>query len=239
MQTTATPTKPAKEEVSSHILKFMIGVIAISLATITSLFTKVELWSISESYWAGGPARSIFLGFLFAIAVLLFAYNGKSTKEMIMSKIAGLAAICVAMFPCDCECASKRPELAPCEIVPSMHFSAAAVMFIILVYFCYTFYARARKAKPGHTKVFAEAKLRSFIYAACGLTIIAVIIAVLFDYFTNGSIIARFNTFIFYAEATALIAFGIAWLVASRTIPLLTAEPERYSLNPYVLQEEK
>lgn len=41
MQTTEIPTKPAKEEVSSHILKLMIGVIAISLALITNLFTKV------------------------------------------------------------------------------------------------------------------------------------------------------------------------------------------------------
>ena len=239
MQTVETPMKPAKEEVSSHILKLMIGVIAISLALITNLFTKVELWSISESYWAGGPSRTIFLGFLFAIAALLFAYNGKSIKEMVMSKIAGIAAIGVAMFPCDCECKAKRPELAPCEIVSSAHFIAAAAMFVILIYFCYTFYARALKPKEGQTEISKEAKFRAFIYAACGLTIIAVIIAVLYDALTHGSVIAMWNTFIFYAEATGLIAFGVAWLVSSRTLPLITADFERYSLNPHLLQVDK
>lgn len=232
-------TKPSREEINSHTIKLLIGVIAISLATLTSLSTKVELWSISEAYWAGGPARTIFLGFLFAIAALLFAYNGTSTTEMIMSKIASIAAVCVAMFPCDCECRLKRPLEYPCEIIPSTHFIAAAVMFLILVFFCYAFYKRALKPKSGEKKVSAEAKLRAFIYAACALTIIAVIIAVVYDSVTHGSIVTRFQTFIFYAEATGLIAFGVAWLVASRTLPLITAPFERYSLNPYVSQEEK
>jgi hypothetical protein len=61
---------------------------------------------------------------------------------------------------------------------------------------------------------------------------------VLVDWATSGSIIARFQTFIFWAEATGLVAFGIAWLTASRTLPLITNQSERFSLSPYVRQEE-
>lgn len=112
-------------------------------------------------------------------------------------------------------------------------------MFIILIYFCYTFYARALKPKEGQTEISTEARFRAFIYAACGLTIIGVIIAVLYDAQTGGSVVSMWNTFIFYAEATGLIAFGVAWFVSSRNLPLITAEFERYSLNPHLLQVDK
>ena len=241
MQTIESPTKPAREEINGHILKLMVGIMALCLAALTNAFNKLNggrpLESISDSYWQGGWSQTIFLGFLFAIAAFLFAYNGKSTAEMIMSKIASLAAIGVAMFPCGCGDHT--------EIIKRVHFISAGLMFIVLVYFCYKFYKRALEPKDGETVVYTEAIFRAFIYAVCGIAICTVIAGVSLDaLFTEegrkvGPIVARFQNFIFYAEETGLVAFGIAWLVASRTIPLITAEPERFSLNPYLLQVEK
>lgn len=211
--------KPAREEINSHTIKLIIGVVAISLAALTSFFAKMPLESISASYYEGGWSQAIFIGFLFAIAAFLIAYNGQSTFEMSISKIAGIAAICVAMFPCDC---GKNAE-----VVPYIHFAAAAVMFVILAVFCYIFLDRARK-KPS-----PESTWRAYIYAACGLTILLSIAVMVGDMLSHGAIIAKIPRLIFYGEATGLVAFGIAWLTASRTIPLITGKSERYSLSPF------
>lgn len=81
-----TESKPKREEINSHTIKFIIGAIAILLATIVSWLNDPPLTSISQSYTTGGLSRNIFVGFLFAIAAFLFAYNGKSTYEMLLSK---------------------------------------------------------------------------------------------------------------------------------------------------------
>jgi hypothetical protein len=37
----------------------------------------------------------------------------------------------------------------------------------------------------------------------------------------------------FYGEAVGLIAFGVAWLTASRILPVITSPAERQPLSPY------
>jgi hypothetical protein len=252
MKTTSSPDKPARVEIDNHIMKLAVGIMAISLPFVTNwLAPKPDLLSISESYWRGGWAESIFVGVLFAIAAFLFAYNGESTLQMIASKLASFAAVCVALFPCDCDCkltAKVGATTIPCTDafvpIPYVHFIAAGVMFVVLAYFCYAFRSRALKPKDGFDIVFGEAKLRAAIYMACGIAIVTVIVAVSADGLLTakdairGPIATSWNEFVFWAEATGLVAFGIAWLVASRTIPLITNEAERYSLSPYTKQVE-
>jgi len=244
--------KPARHEIDNHVMKLVVGVMAISLPFLTnSLVGSPVLLSISESYWREGWAQIVFVGFLFAIASFLFAYNGESTLEMILSKVAAAAAVCVALFPCDCGCKFSKKigatETACTEAflpIPYVHFIAAGIMFVILAYFCYAFRSRALKPKKGQDRVFGEAKLRAAIYLACGIAIVSVIIAVSADGLLQtkgeeyGPIATRWREFVFWAEATGLVAFGIAWLVASRTLPLITNQSERYSLSPYTKQEE-
>src|SRR5438034_1158391 len=127
---------PKQQEISHLTIKLVVGLIALSLASLTDLFAKAPLLSISASYYEGGRSQSIFVGFLFAIAAFLLAYNGFSRTDMVMSKLASAAALGVAMFPCQCD--------NHLEVVPYVHWISAATMFLILVYFCYSFYQRAR-----------------------------------------------------------------------------------------------
>lgn len=253
MKTTTSPDKPARVEIDNHVMKLVVGIMAISLPFVTNwLAPKPDLLSISESYWRGGWAESVFVGVLFAIAAFLFAYNGESTLQMVASKVASIAAVCVALFPCDCDCKLTNMVGATAiactdAFVPIqyVHFIAAGVMFVVLAYFCYAFRARALKPKEGFDVVFSEAKFRAKIYLLCGIAIVAVIIAVSADSVLHaepnvrGPIATTWPEFVFWAEATGLVAFGIAWLVASRTIPFITNEAERYSLSPYTEQVEK
>lgn len=148
-------------EIDHRTMKLMVGVIALSLPIVTNYLASLissPLSSISESYWRGGWPQTIFVGFLFAIASFLIAYNGQSWPEMVLSKVAAGAALCVAMFPCGC---NDKPE-----IIPGLHYVSAGVMFGVLTYFCYIFLRRA--LEKGHP----QAKLRAGIYAACGVAIV-------------------------------------------------------------------
>lgn len=209
-------SRPSKEEIDHRTLKLIVGLIALSLGLLTHHFAKPKvLDSISASYWAGGWSQSVFVGFLFAIATFLLAYNGQSRMEMLMSKLAALAAVGVAMFPCSC---GGNPET-----LPWVHYASAGVMFLILVYFCGTFYRRARK------KASAEAKLRAAVYAVCGIVILLCILAMGLDKLLGEQWTKAYPSFVFYCEHLGLAAFGFAWLTASRCLPVLTNRQERFS----------
>ncbi|GJM10460.1 MAG: hypothetical protein DHS20C11_27360 [Lysobacteraceae bacterium] len=205
-------SEPKRAEIDDHTIKLIVGVIALSLPFLVSSFHD-GLTSISQAYREGGWARDIFVGFLFAIAAFLLAFNGHTKVQMVLSKVAAFAAMGVAMFPCKCETYE--------EIVPHVHGVSAAIMFLILAAFCYTFFKRA--LSKGHP----QAKVRAAIYAVCGVSIVLVILVLAYDGVTGGSIKSSFARLTFFGEAVGLVAFGVAWLTASRNLPLITAKSER------------
>jgi hypothetical protein len=212
-------SEPKRIEIDHHTIKLIIGLCAISLASLTSFFSDTPIQSISASYYEDGWARNIFVGFLFAISAFLFAYNGNTFFEMIYSKIAAIAALGVAMFPCKCGCHT--------EIIPNIHGISAAIMFLILVFFCYSFFRRARGKNT------FQAKIREFIYIICGICITISILLLVIDHLFDNIISLKISRLTFYCEAAGLIAFGIAWLTASRIIPVITHSSERLSLSPF------
>ncbi|GAB3647771.1 hypothetical protein [Ramlibacter alkalitolerans] len=206
---------PGRREIDHRTIKLLVGLIAITLPLLTSALSPSPLGSISASYYEGGWPQSIFTGFLFAIAAFLLAYNGYSRREMALSKTAAAAALGIALFPCKCGTHT--------ELVPGVHAISAAVMFVILAFLCHEFRLRAL------VKGYPEAKLRAHIYVACG-SVIAICIAVLaLDSFSGGALSARAPRLTFYGEAAALLAFGVSWLTASRVLPGLTTQGERFS----------
>ena len=213
--------RPQLPEIDNHTTKLIVGVIALCLASLTNLLAETRpLESISASYWDTGYwSRNIFVGSLFAIAAFLLSYNGHSKAQMVLSKVAAVAAVCVALFPCGCGDLTR-------QIVPKIHYFSAAVMFAILAIFCYSFFCRA------WPKGTARARLRAVIYALCGIVIVAAIALMLVDKINGGSVSVRYNQFTFRAEACALVAFGVAWLTASRKLPVLTSAEDRVPMFP-------
>ena len=206
-------------EIDEHTMKLIVGLIAIFLAGVTSFFSETPLKSISASYHEGGWSRDIFVGCLFAISAFLFSYNGKppcQKFQMVISKIGAFAAIGVAMLPCKCTSHD--------EIIPYGHGISTAVMFMVLAVFCYFFFRRAWGKNNWH------AMLRANIYAICGIVIVASIFIISTDYFLDGVISSSISRLTYYVEATALTAFGIAWLSASQILPLITNKDDRVSL---------
>jgi hypothetical protein len=206
---------PKRQEIDHRTIKLIVGVVAISLAGLTAWFAKSPITSISASYYEGGWSQTIFLGFLFAIAALLLAYNGRSRGEMVSSKVASVAGLGVALFPCGCD---GHPET-----IRYLHGVSAGVMFVILAYFCSLFLRRA------WGKGYGQAKTRAGVYALCGIAILASILVLGSDSLSGGALRARVPRLTFYGEAVGLIAFGVSWLTASRVLPFLTRRDERFS----------
>src|SRR5690349_4194000 len=136
MQSTETRQdgKPQKPEIDQYMMKLIVAAIAFSLPVLTNYFSSIPLTSISESYWEGGWSQTIFIGFLFAIASFLLAYNGDGIWEAVLSKFAAIAAVGVAMFPCGCDGYE--------EIYRNVHWGSALVMFSILAWLCVIFARR-------------------------------------------------------------------------------------------------
>lgn len=212
-------TKPQFAEIDECTMKLIVGAIALSLPIITNVLASLvsmPLPSISDSYWRGGWPQTIFVGFLFAIASFLIAYNGKSKSELVLSKVAATAALGVAMFPCGC---NGNPQ-----IIPGLHYASAGVMFAVLTYFCYLFLGRA--LEKGHP----EAKFRAAIYAACGIGILICSLALAYNGITQNSLISYSPNFVFWGEAGVLWSFGVSWLTASHVLPILNRADERFRL---------
>ena len=205
---------PDRYEIDHRTMKLLVGLIAIFLASVTAFFSRSAIESISASYYEGGWARDTFVGSLFAISAFLLAYNGKSKLEMVLSKVAAFAAMGVAMFPCNC---GGHPE-----IIPYVHGISAAVMFIILAVFCYLF--RQRALAKGHS----QAKRRATIYTFCAAVIVTSIVTLAIDHFSDDAISAVVPRLTFYGEQAGLVAFGLAWLTASRVLPVIASPKERF-----------
>src|SRR5690349_5662573 len=101
-----------------------MGVIAFALP-LALLATGVDgpHYSISHYYHAGDVARSIFVGSLWATGVFLILFQGLSTWENVILRVAGVAAIGVAMIP------TGRDQ---CEKGVSLHLICAILFFLCL-----------------------------------------------------------------------------------------------------------
>ena len=208
---------PRRPEFDQYTIKFTVGAIALSLPWLELALTKRTINSISASYWYadGFAPRTIFVGLLFAIGSLMFAYNGNDELELVLGKLAALLAIAVALFPC-AECA---PGVSYREIIPGIHSSSAITLFAILAVFCIIFRHRAKdkiQKEPLH------APRRMWVYTVCCLGFVAAIVLMV--------VFKGLEKHVLYAETTGLSSFGISWLTASRALPFLTSVTQRKRL---------
>ncbi len=203
------------QEIDHRTIKLIVGGVALGLAPLTSALSPGPIASISAAYHEGGAAQSVLVGFLFAITALLLAYNGRSRTEMTLSKGAAVAALGVALFPCTC-----GRYAVPW---PWMHGLSASVMFLILAWFCLVFFRRARAKQ--HT----QALRRATLYALCGAAIMLSIAVLALNALLGDAWLQAMPRLVLYGEATALTAFGIAWLTASHALPWLNRASERFA----------
>jgi hypothetical protein len=212
-------TSPAtwSPEINQYTIKFLIGFVALSLPAVELVLSSGAITSISESYWYPGShwSRNIFVGSLFAIAALLAGYNGTSSKQLWLGKVAALAAVLISMFPCNCGDDAH-------EIVKGVHAASAGILFAVLAWFCWDFIERAKTKLSDDRKTAAGRRI--MIYRACGVgMLIAIALFV-------AHVVTKEERLVFWGETFGLVSFGLSWLTASHKLPGITHSSERETL---------
>lgn len=195
-------------------LRLIMGIIAFFMPIAVVIFSQTALASISASYYS--DARDIFVGSLFIVGAFLLAYNGHATSQAVTSKIAAIAAFCVAYFPTSCEGCESNVE-------SYIHYVSAITLFSILAFFCFVFFRK--KIKHGKGK----AQLRSRIYFACGSVMLACILILILVFLLmtldvmSEELVDKL-LIIYLGEWIALTAFGVAWMVAGKSFRFIVEE---------------
>jgi hypothetical protein len=197
-------------------LRALMGAIAFTLPFIVSLIAAEPLSSISASYHT--EARDIFVGLIFVVSAFLMAYNGHTTTQARVSKVASLAAALAALCPTSChKCGADLKSI--------IHYIAAAVLFGILAYFCLGPFREKTKGQTG------KKGLRAKIYFVCGWIIILCMLVIGLTKLTLSDDMANALRIVYWAEAVALGAFGVAWIVAGKFIPPLVDEKDALKIK--------
>lgn len=189
--------------------------------------------SISAYFWAAAtdqcatfPMRTIFVGFLFAISVALYAYKGLTPLENSLLNAAAICALVVAIYPerLSLTDAASDPRVAQlfesCPAVktwaslhsPPIHYTAAVILFVLLAivaWFCA--YKSLEYLPVGHDPAKFRRVYRSIAIAMILFPIPGFLVAFLFDVTSHK---------VFFIEAAGILTFGVYWAVKSYELKL-------------------
>lgn len=243
-------SKISSEEFNQLRLRLFVGVVAVLLPILTFGLAGTPLSSISASYYTN--ARDIFVGLLFALGVLLWAYDGRAStpsnaakesgirsivrkilrverkgEQGLVTTLGGITAIAAALCPTACNTCETNP-------ISIIHYVSAFVLFSTTVYFCLAIFRDHAKAKAEENeqngRLGTKQRIRARIYLACGLGIMACILAAGGAQLFGGPVAEGAWGITYWAEFVALWVFGFAWMAASRILPWF-ADPDE-KLNP-------
>jgi hypothetical protein len=165
--------------------------------------------SVSSYYYTG--MRNLFVGSLCAISMFQLCCRGYDRKDEIAGIFSGVCALGVAFFPTEPNCGATPRQ----QHIAVAHYIFATLLFSTLAYFCLVLFKMTAQ-----NRTMTRKKLeRNRVYTVCGhaiLTSMALIallklLAVLHVSLVE-DLVANFHT-TFCFESTALIAFGVAWLI--------------------------
>ena len=163
-----------------------------------------------------GPMRNWFVGTLFVVGVCLYVIKGFSKWENIFLTIAGVLAVCVAIFPMPWTTV-KLTGFSP-------HYVSAVTFFVFIAFVCMFCSGKTLKFMPdipNRERVIARYRL---LYRVLAISmVLSPAAAYAFNEFT------RQDSRVFWAEAFGIWAFGIYWLVKTKELSL--SDVERRALN--------
>lgn len=178
--------------------------------------------SLSAYYHSG--MRDIFVGFLFAIGVFLLTYKAFEVDlENLLSALAGLAALVVAVFPTDrpAQVKASSPETPLQEAlgegaVATVHYTAAAFLIVSLGVISVFFGIREgrRRARAGNWPPLAW----RWFHWVCAIAIAG---ACLYIVLANSAHVLDDNYSLLIGETVAVVAFGVSWLAKGSELDML------------------
>ena len=202
-------------EISYMTIRKAIGFLGIGLPIVLWIGMKIRGCgfmpdSISNYYFT--RMGTVMTGTLCVVAMFLFAYRGKEKIDTIVSNLASVFALGIALFPNQvdfCEPNCYVVLVTSTSLVMNLHFISAGLFLLTLAGMSLFLFTRTNQIEIKKPK-----RNRNRVFRICGWTIV-VCVAILGAYFAYTSLIKpgfEIKQFIFSFESIALVAFGIAWL---------------------------
>lgn len=192
-------------------LRRAIGIIGMALPVVLTvgnlLLNGRLLHSISGYYYS--DLRDVYVGAMCAIGVFLLSYRGYGRVDDLVSNVAAVAAIGVALLPTT----PARDATAADQVLGVLHVVSAAVFFLSLAYFCLVLFRRTTGEDPT-----PERKVkRNGVYLVCGVVIlVSLALIVVTGMFFQG--VTHELRLTLWLEFAASFAFGLAWLTKGELI---------------------
>jgi len=198
--------------ISYRQLRRAVGLIGIALPIALlvgelAIGDKIIRDSISSYYWSP-TMHGVFIGSLCAIGVFLWSYYGDAKWDNWAGNLACIAAVCVALFP-------NSPTVEHKVPTRFVHYPAAAILFLLLAYFCLVSFPLQ---DPGTTKT-PKKPLRNKIYRGCGIVILLSIITIAGLHLFFGD--RPPDPAVFWLESIAIWAFGWSWYIKGKGLSVV------------------
>ena len=202
-------------------LRILIGILGVSLPILLVVGTWFQpSTSISDYYYTN--MRDYFEGILFFLTVFLFAYRPYK-KEGLVDVVVTFASACfallLALFPTFNETLAHVPHGVTLNFVPPvmsgvLHNIGSGGLFVGFSVLSLFIFTQGKSGTP-------QKKLRNAVYIICGLGILFCIGYIGWGAATAADQKARDLMDIFVPEASALVLFGLSWLVKGGAFPFL------------------
>jgi hypothetical protein len=209
----------------------LIGVLGMLLPLLLYLciwldshYTRV-MPSISHYHFT--RANPIYILVFSLMAFHLIVYRGFSESEFYITLLAGMAAVCVLLFPtnnmdtycCDPYNSVAITRLRDSDFRTTVHYIAAAVFLVCLAWMSLFKFTRSSQANPANRT--ANKRLRNRIYRICGVVMLLSVAFIAYAFFLAPDGFKKWydnNNLTFWMEAIAVESFGISWLVRSKKL---------------------
>ena len=214
---------------SSLTLRKTVGILGMAMPILLYAALYLDaglrdpLESISHYYYT--RASGVFVAILSVLAIFLIIYKGKAPVDLVVSMVAGIAALLVAFFPTDnlaptCCDITKRYAVTYIEDSKArtlFHYISAGVFLGCLAYM--SIFLFTRSDKPPHLRG-AEKILRNRIYRVCGVVMVLAMAVMFFGGFLEWIPEDQYREgeFTFWMETLAVEAFGFSWLVKGNAL---------------------
>jgi len=163
--------------------------------------------SISDYYYTA--MGDVFVGALCAIGVFLLTYRGYDRRDDLAGSLACVFAVGVAVFP-----TARKGVHAAASWVGNAHYISAALMFLILAYFCLVLFRSTNPEVP----MTPEKRMRNRVYVVCGILILSCIASIAaLKLWASTAFMDAYRP-VFWLESIAVMAFGLSWLVKGEFI---------------------
>lgn len=204
-------------------IRNLCGILGMALPWLALIGGALAPDKPTSSWWHSISATYYFTPMLAAIltaaAIVLICYDGYTLLDNIVTTAAGIAGICVVLFPCSAGWLDKATRVGyfgvPMYVSSILHNISAAVLFMLLAFNCLFLFTRHGE------EVTDRKKIRNMVYYVCGIgmAVFLVLFPILQAFVGGWTVII--------SETILLQFFGFAWLVKGGAILADRKEDEK------------